>query len=67
MKKCIYGHILDFKICFDRNALIKDNLEKKSFNFMVSKILVNIQNKQHKKTVEICIIFNCNAIKQRHI
>ena len=63
IKRCIYEYIQDFKICHNRNVLVKHNSETKhSFNLKGSKMLVNIHYK-HRKIVESSIISYYITIK----
>ena len=39
----------------------------RNFNFKNSKILIDINNEQHRKTFESSIIFNYNTITQKSV
>ena len=52
------------KLGYDRKASVKHNSEtKQSVYFKHSKIFINVDDKQHRKIVESCIIFNYNTYK----
>ena len=66
IQKQIYEHKRDLKKGIENNKLVLNNLETNhNFNFKDSKILVNLHNKKHRKSVDSSIISNYNSMKQR--